>query len=383
MAGWSFSVGKVFGVELRMHWFFLFLLLPATVWASALDRPPMRGLVLWALLLLAVLVRETARAIAASFFSLGVRSVLLLPTGGLLSYASLEAETRAGERAIQRGMALVGPLANLLFALMVGGFVLTISPGVNLLGVPWVSPSNLLRAMVWVNLLLAALNFLPAWPLDGGRLARGEMVRGAGSSVRLLPGRMQALVRMSFWIAVALITYGVVSLNAWVMMAGLGVLLGAQVERQGLLPERETDATRVGEVMLTDYSILPASATLEDAMMQARHTLQDVFPVVRGGNMVGAVGRQGILEALAANGNGYVQGIMTRTFQTAHAEDGLMETLNRAVGGQNGNSLQIVPVVEGEAVVGILTPQHLQRSLGLIPRRLARSGRAAAEDETD
>jgi hypothetical protein len=60
-----------------------------------------------------------------------------------------------------------------------------------------------------------------------------------------------------------------------------------------------------------------------------------------------------------------------------------METLNRAVGGQNGNSLQIVPVVEGEAVVGILTPQHLQRSLGLIPRRLARSGRAAAEDETD
>jgi hypothetical protein len=59
-----------------------------------------------------------------------------------------------------------------------------------------------------------------------------------------------------------------------------------------------------------------------------------------------------------------------------------METLNKAVGQSVGASLQIVPVVDGDAVVGILTPQHLQRSLGLIPRRLVRAGRTA-EDEMD
>jgi CBS domain-containing protein len=386
MSGWSFRVGKVFGVEVRLHSFFLFLLVPSALWAGLLGRTPVRGFALWGLLLLAVAVREIARAVAAGWFCLDVKSVLLLPTGGLMTYTGMEAEARAAERGVQRGMALVGPLANLLFGLMLAGLILTISPAVDLVGMPWVSPEHLLRTMVWVNLMLAALNFLPAWPLDGGRVARSEMVRGAGmgaAGARVLPGRLQTLVRMGSAIAVGLIAYGMVTKNWWVIMAGLGVLLGAQVERQGLLPERETDATRVGDVMLTEYSILPASATLEDAMMQARHSLQDVFPVVRAGNMVGAVGRQSILDALATSGNGYVQGIMTRTFQTASADDSLMETLNKAVGQGAGSSLQIVPVVDGDAVVGILTPQHLQRSLGLIPRRLVKNGRTTAEDETD
>jgi Zn-dependent protease/predicted transcriptional regulator len=375
----------VFGVEVRLHSFFVFLLAPATVWSVVMGRPPIRGVVLWGLLLVAVLVREVARAIAAAAFYLNVKSVLLLPTGGLLTYAGVDSENQAGVPAVQRGMALVGPIANLLFGLTVAGFILTISPGVPLLAMPWVSPAHLLRTLVWVNLLLGALNFLPAWPLDGGRVMRSDVVRGTAAGpvrARILPGRFGVLVRMSRWIALSLVLYGILAPNLWIMMAGLGILLGAQVERQGLLPEREPDSTRVGDVMLTEYSILSASATLEDAMVAARHSLQDIFPVVRAGNMVGAVGRQSILEALATSGNGYVQGIMTRSFQTAGVNDSLMDTLNKAVGQTAGASLQIVPVVDGDAVVGILTPQHLQRSLGLIPRRLVRAGRTA-EDEND
>ena len=383
MAGWSFRIGRIFGVEVRLHSFFLFLLLPATVWAAAEGRPPLRGVILWGLLLIAVAVREIARAVAAAWFYLDVKSVLLLPTGGLITYAGVEAEARAAERKVQRGMALVGPVTNFLFGLMLLGFILTISPTVNLVMMPWVSPAHLLRTMVWVNLMLAALNLLPAWPLDGGRVARGETVRGAGSAgPRVLPGRLQVLVRMGWAIAIVLIVYGMASANWWMLMAGLGVLLGAQVERQGLLPERETDVTRVGDVMLTEYSILPASATLEDAMMEARHSLQDDFPVVRAGNMVGAVGRQSILDALATSGNGYVQGIMTRSFVTASVNDSVMETLNKAIVHGGANALQIVPVVEGDAVVGILTRQHLKRSMGLVPRAVLRSERAT-EDETD
>jgi Zn-dependent protease/predicted transcriptional regulator len=390
MNGWSFRIGKVFGVEVRLHAFFVFMVAPATVWAVVMGRPPIRGVALWALLLVAVLVREVARGIAAAAFSLDVTSVLLLPTGGLLTYAGVESETRAGQAGVQRGMAVVGPVANLVFGLVLAGLVVTISPAVSLMGMPWVSPAHLLRTLIWVNLLLGVLNFLPAWPLDGGRVIRSEVVRGAavrggaaGSAVgQMLPARLQVLVRLSRWIALSFILYGMLSPNLWVMMAGLGILLGAQVERQGLTPAGETDSTRVGDVMLTEYSILPASATLEDAMMAARHSLQDVFPVVRAGNMVGAVGRQSILEALATSGNGYVQGIMTRSFQTAAVGDSLMETLNQAVGQNGGASLQIVPVVDGEAVVGILTPQHLQRSLGLLPRRLLRAGKNAA-GETD
>ncbi len=376
----------MFGVEIRLHSFFALLLVGAAGWAMLLGRSPIRGILLWLLLLLAVLLREVARAIAAAWFGLDLSRILLMPTGGMQTFADAESEKHSAEPKVLRVMAVTGPIANLLAGAVFAGAILAISPQVDLNSVPWVSPLHLLKTMVWLNFLLAALNLLPAWPLDGGRVARGEVIRGVGlgsARAKLLSGRLRVLVYVSWWIALAMITYGLVSPSPLVLFAGLGVLLGAQVERQSFLPDREVDGTRVGDVMLTEYSILPASATLEDALMTARHSLQDVFPVVRAGNMVGAVGRQSIVEALATSGNGYVQGIMTRSFQTAAQEDSLVETLNRAMAAAGADGLQIVPVVDGDAVVGILTPQHLHRSLGLLPRRFARVGRSSTEDESD
>lgn len=384
MTGWSFSVGKVFGVEVRLHSFFLFLLGLSMFWAAYLDEMLLRGVVMWGLLLLAVAVRETARGVATAWFGLEVRSLLLLPTGGLLTYASAEDLARAGEPKVQRALALVGPVANGVFGLTVAGLVLTVAPAVNLWESHWVTPMHLLRTMVWMNLLLAAVNLLPAWPLDAGRVMRGEIARGtsgAASQAASQAAGLRMFARMGPAIAIGLVMVGTVTANWWLIMAGFAVLLGSQLERQGLLLQTDSDAVKVGDVMLTEYSLLSASATLEDALDQARHTLQDVFPVVRGGQMVGAVARQSIVEALEAGGNAYVQGIMTRAFQTAAAGDSLVATLGK-VTGQVGASSQLVPVVEGERIVGIITPQNLQRSMRVLMRRTERGERRTAEDET-
>jgi CBS domain-containing protein len=377
MVGWSLSVGRISGVAVRMHPFLLFLLALSMGWAGFLDRPILRGVMLWVLVVLALAVRETARGLAAAWFGIEVKSVLLLPTGGLQTYASAEAQTRAMEPGIRKWMALAGPLANFAFALVAGGVIVTVAPQVNLWEVRWVTPEHLLRAMVWINLLLAAVNLLPAWPLDGGRENQGDMVRGAG-----VLGGLRTFTRVGPAIAIALVFFGILTANWWLIMGGVGILLGAQVERQGLLLQNDDEVVTVGDVMLTDYTVLSASATLEDAVEQARHTLQDVFPVVRGGNMVGAVARQNILEALASSGNGYVQGIMTRSFQTALAGDSLLATLNR-VTNDAGSSSQVVPVVEGDRIVGIITPQNLQRSMGLLTRKTERPGARQNQDETD
>jgi len=368
MAGWSFSIGRIFGVEVRLHSFFIFLLILSMTWAAYMQRMMARGVMLWALLLLAVMVREIARGMAAAWFGLGIRSVLLLPTGGILTYSSADALTRAAEPRVGKWMALAGPLTNLVFGLTVAALILTVAPGVDL----------------WGSLWLAAVNLLPAWPLDAARVVRGEMVRGANGAKSVgakgAVGGLRMFARLGPAIAISLIVVGLLAKNWWLIMAGIGILLAAQAERQGLMLEADNDTVLVRDVMLTEYSILSASATLEDALVQARHTLQDVFPVVRAGNMVGAVARQNIVEALEATGNGYVQGIMTRTFQTAAPGDSLMATLAR-VTGQAGVSSQLVPVVEGETIVGIITPQNLQRSMGLLTRSMAREERRIAEDE--
>ena len=383
MLGWSFSVGKIFGVEVRLHSFFLFLLVLSTTWAASLGRTLSRGVMLWALLLLAVAVREIARGLMAAWFGIGVKSLLLLPTGGIQTFSSPESMTRAADPRIGKWMALTGPLANAMFGLTAAGLMLTVAPGIDLVSPLWVTPEHLVRTLVWVNLMLAAVHLLPAWPLDAARVVRSEMVRTpAGGTAAGSMGNLRILARLGPAIAIPLVAGGLISKNWWLVMAGIGILLGAQADRQGLLVDPEKDSVLVKDVMLTEYSILSASATLEDALLQARHTLQDVFPVVRGGNMVGAVARQNIVEALEAGGNAYVQGIMTKTFQTAAPGDSLMATLNR-VTGQAGVSSQLVPVLEGDDIVGIITPQNLQRSMNLLTRTIAREERRAAEDDVN
>jgi CBS domain-containing protein len=313
------------------------------------------------LLVLAVGVREVARAVGAAWFGLEVRSVLLLPTGGLVSFASGETAERAHQSAITKKMAVIGPAANILFGLVVAAIALTVSPDVDLLSRPWLAPSHLLRAMVWMNVLLGLVNLLPAAPLDGGRVFRGEFARAKGA---LKGSRVSA--GLGQLIAVGLIVAGLLLPSVWLIMIGGFVLIGANMEDHALLLQSDTDAVRMRDVMLTEFSMLSASETLEDALARSAHTLQDVFPVVRGANLVGAVSRQSILEALQTTGNGYVQSVMTRTFPTATPDDSLVKTLRRIVAGQGA---QMVPVLDGDRIVGIITPQNLANSMGLLSMR--------------
>jgi Zn-dependent protease/predicted transcriptional regulator len=384
MRGWSFPAGRFFGVEVRIHAFFLLLLAVAVAAGSLAGASTGRMLTLWFLLLFAVVVREVARALAAVWYGLEIRSILLLPTGGLITYATIDATERAAEPAMQRRMAAVGPLASVGFGLLLAAIVLAAAPGVDLIGRPWIAPSHLMRAMVWLNLLLGAINLLPAFPLDGGRVFRGTTEGAPGGKDRRKPATGTGLAAgrgvaaswglgagLGQWIAIALVIAGLLLGNLWLAIMGAFVLIGAHMENQGLLVQNDVDTVRMRDVMLTQFSTLSASDTLEDALQRAVHTLQDVFPVVRGGNLVGAVSRQNIVEALAAEGNSYVQGVMTKSFQTALPDDSLVKTLRRIMGEQGA---QLVPVMDGERIVGIVTPQNLSQSMGLLnqSRRMKR-----------
>lgn len=377
-------MGRFFGVEVRIHAFFLLLLAGAIAVGSLVGVTGGRILALWLLLLFAVVVREIARALAAAWFGLELRSILLLPTGGLMTYATLEATERAADPGMQRRMAVVGPLASIGAGLLLGAIILSSAPGVNLAALPLIAPSHLLRALVWLNILLGVIHLLPALPLDGGRVFApaaapatrpgGQIERRAANAPAAANGfRLWGMGgSLGQWIAIALVIAGLLLSNLWLVIMGAFVLIGAHMENQGLLVQTDVETVRMRDVMLTQFSTLSASDTLEDALQRAVHTLQDVFPVVRGGTLVGAVSRQNIVEALAADGNSYVQGVMTKSFQTALPDDSLVKTLRRILGEQGA---QLVPVMEGERIVGIVTPQNLSQSMGLLnqSRRLRRA----------
>jgi Zn-dependent protease/predicted transcriptional regulator len=361
MRAWSFPVGRLFGVEIRIHTFFLLLLGLTISYSSVSGSTGTRGFALWLILLLAVIVREVTRAIAAAWYNLELRSILLLPTGGLQQYATPEATEHAGTPEVGKRLGLIGPLTNIVFGLFLAAVILTVAPEINLMERPWLTPAHLIRAVVWINLLLAAVNLLPAAPLDGGRIFRGEFARNHG----LLKGT-RAAAGLGQIIGVLLTLAGCILPNMWLIMIGAFVFIGAHMDDSNILLNSDTDPVLMRDVMLTDFSTLSASDTLEQALQRSVHTLQDVFPVVRGSNLVGAVSRQGIVEALQAEGNGYVQGVMSKSFQVAQPDDSLVKTLRRIMG---GTGAQLVPVTEGNRIIGIITPQNLAHSISLLSAR--------------
>jgi Zn-dependent protease/CBS domain-containing protein len=366
MRGWSFPLGRWWGMDIRIHTFFLLLLGACMGYASMMQLPQWHGFLLWVLLFFAVLAREIGRAIAAAYHGLQIRSVLLLPIGGLMSFANAESVERSNELSMQIKMALVGPLVSFSMAALCLLTIVGATPALNLLARPLITPAHLIRSFVWLNAFLGVLHLLPAYPLDAGRVLRSQFTR--------VQGRVQAAraaAGLGLMIGVIAILLGILLPNMWLATAGFFVFIGAQLEDQGAVFQSVVDTVSMQDIMLTDFSLLSPSDTLEDALAKAIHSLQDDFPVVRGRDVVGVVSRQVIADALRAEGNGYVQGIMQRSFHVAKPEDSLGTTISRF----SGRGMSLVPVTDGERVVGIVTLQNLMHSMTQFAEKRKRHAR--------
>jgi CBS domain-containing protein/Zn-dependent protease len=364
MRGWSIPLGRWMGVELRVHIFFPLLLFVVFAISGA-DAWP-RGLALFIFLVAAVIIRETARLLVAAWMGLRLRAVLLLPIGGLFAYANPESQENANRGRGQFALALAGPIANIGAALVTAASILGASADVHLLDPPFITHTYLLRSFVWMQAFLGVMHLLPAYPLDFGRLVRNAFARthGFGPAGRAASGLGQLL-------AITAIFAGILLRDYWLSLAGLFIMVGAQIEDQGVFFQSVVDTVRMREVMLTDFATLSPSDTLADALQRCVHSLQEDFPVVRGPQLVGIVSRQRIVDALRNDGNGYVQSIMSRAFQVARPEDTLGTTIRRLTA---GHGLALIPITESGRVVGIVSVQNLMSSMSLLAeqRRIER-----------
>jgi CBS domain-containing protein len=356
MRGWTIPLGRWMGVEIRMHIFFPALALVCLGLSGASGF--LRGLGLFFLCVAAVVVREIARLIVAAYLNLRLRAVLLLPIGGLFAYANPESQEAANQGVGQFAMALTGPIVNCVTALMIAAASIGAGGDVRLLTRPLVTPDHLVRSMVWMQAGFGLLHLLPAYPLDLGRLLRGNFARVHGFSPA---GR--AASGIGQLIALAVMIAGMALHAYWLIIAGFFIMIGAQIEDQGVFFQSVVDTVRMREVMLTDFATLSPSDTLTDALVRCVHSLQEDFPVVRGPQLVGIVSRQRIVEALRNDGNGYIQSIMSRAFQVARPEDTLGTTIRRISAGQG---LSLIPVTESGKVVGIVSVQNLMSSMSLL-----------------
>lgn len=168
-----------------------------------------------------VLFHEFGHALAARYFSVKVHDVLLLPVGGA---ARLE---RLPETPTQESLVVfAGPLLNLLIGLLLLPAAYFAPAGERFLWEATFTWQATLASLSIFNLIVFAINLLPVFPLDGGRLLRSVLTNW---STRLRATEISsAVARVLLLIAVALVTW----LGEYLLVLPLGyffVMAGREV----------------------------------------------------------------------------------------------------------------------------------------------------------
>lgn len=167
----SLKLGKVFGIELFVHG--TFWLLPLFVLFSGMaDGDGLAAVGTDVALVFAIFacvaLHELGHALAARAYGIGTRDITLYPLGGI---ASLERMPENPGREI--AIALAGPAVNVviagaLFSGFVGAaFLTTWTPSEQISGF-----DLFFSRVMLANIVLAAFNLLPCFPMDGGRVLR-------------------------------------------------------------------------------------------------------------------------------------------------------------------------------------------------------------------
>jgi Zn-dependent protease/CBS domain-containing protein len=345
---WSISVGKIFGINLRIHLTFFLLLL--FVFASVLSERGLKAAAMSALFICAifacVVIHEVGHSLIARRFGKEARSITLLPIGGM---AEIEEIPRKPMQEI--AISLVGPMINLVIAgllyLLAGSQV-----GVSLPDLSPESADAFVSGLIGVNIMLAVFNLIPAFPMDGGRVLRGIL------AVKLDYVRATTLaVGIGQAISVFFIFFGLVS-NWWLTLIGIFLYLGAGSEKQQVVLQSLLANVPAGEAMTTEYISLKPDDSLADALEHFHHGNQQDFPVIGDRGVEGVLTRDRILASIHTKGVDIpVSEVMDRDFITVSPRTGLDEVYKRLMAGKK----TAVAVVDGGRLEGIIGLDGISR----------------------
>jgi len=279
---WSLPLGRIAGIELRMHVSFLLLvLLFATDPAG-----PFAG-VSWLVLIFAcVVAHELAHSLVARRRGATVREIVLLPIGGVSRLENLPENPRD-----EFTIAIVGPLMS--FAIGAASAVAALLVGQKIVPVDLYTGA-ILHRLIWFNVLVGAFNLLPAYPLDGGRVLRSFLERSHD-----LETSTRIAARVGRALAVVMIAVGLFA-NLFLVIIGVFVWLGASAEEAATIVHVRLRGHVVRDAMLVDPVTFEAATPVRDVVAVIRRYAQRTFPVTYGDDYVGLLHSRG-LEAVSGD----------------------------------------------------------------------------------
>ena len=268
--------------EVWAHW----TLLPAALLLVVTEGPERTGLGL-----LALLLHETGHLLTARGLGYRVRSLELWPFG-----AALSVDLSTGSRGALP-VALAGPLCSMAAAAM-SLLLLRLLP----------QTEGVMEPFFCMNLSLAAVNLLPAEPLDGGRALASLLSRplGARRARRLTAWTGLVLGGALFSLGVYGAILGVGSETALLfaailLLSGVRTIRGEDRALEGLLDRQAS--LRAGRPVEVREAALMADRTAGEALRALRRGRYTLIRVVdRNDRLLGTLDEGALLRGLMDRG---------------------------------------------------------------------------------
>lgn len=269
-------------MEVWAHW----TLLPAALLLVVTEGPERAGLGL-----LALLLHETGHLLTARGLGYRVRSLELWPFG-----AALSMDLSTGSRGAL-SVALAGPLCSMAAAAM-SLLLLRLLPRTE----------GVMEPFFCMNLSLAAVNLLPAEPLDGGRALASLLSRplGVRRARRLTAwtGLVMGGALFSLGVYGAILGVGserALLFAAFLLLSGVRIIRGEDRALEGLLDRQAS--LRAGRPVEVREAALMADRTAGEALRALRRGRYTLIRVVdRNDRLLGTLDEGALLRGLMDRG---------------------------------------------------------------------------------
>jgi len=377
--GGSFQLGRIFGIRIGVD-FSWFLVLFLIIWNLSdyyKDAAPGSNAFVLAVLsallfFLSILLHELGHAWVAIRNGIPILGIDLWMFGGV---ATLGRESTSP--GVEFRIAVAGPLVTLAIAGLCFALGSAISSSSDVLHSSQFesnvngSATAVLGYLTSINVLLLAFNLIPAFPLDGGRIARAIAWKVTGDRNRAtrfaaMLGRLGGYGMIAFGAYLFLARDSQVS-GLWLAFIGFFLASAARSAEQSAEFSGRIEHIRVADVMDEEPVAIREDAPVAEA--EREYFLRygwPWFPVVdSSGRLVGVVSR----EAVDSVGS---QDRETRTVGTVMARDdgssglrvSLEEPLETLLSQEGLARLGAIMAVDGEGVLrGIVTVDAVRRAL--------------------
>ena len=300
----SIRVARVAGIPLGIHplWFAVVALItwslgeayyPDEIAGIAPLASYALGFASALLLFASVLLHELGHALVARRYGVRIDEIDLWLLGGV-------AVMRDGARRPQEELrfALAGPAVTVVIATVCGALAVLLSY------TSLTAARALLEYQAIVNIVIVAFNLLPAFPLDGGRVARAVLWQRKGNKVAatvVAAGIGRAFAWGFIVLALVAVAAGVPS-GLWFGLIGLFLLLASRAELQQARLQEIFAGRRANQLISHPAVVLRGDLTVEEAVRDYFVPLgYTAFPVADlAGKPLGLLSLRGVQAVPAA-----------------------------------------------------------------------------------